>query len=109
MIGFTSPERLATARHLGRMNGQTGSVSVTASGLPAVRLYCPVTDPVAARFNQLYPTNHPSLSLGQLLAWPEIEAWVEVALVVVLASGMVWSLANTPTGAHRRRSRSSER
>ena len=106
VVRLAGPVLLGTARHLGPLVGPAGSIAVTAAGLPAVRLYCPVADPAAARFAQLYPTNHPSLSLGALLAWPEIEAWAEAALVAAaaVAVAVAWNLDGS-AGAHRRRSR----
>jgi hypothetical protein len=103
VITFPQALGLGVARHLGTLDTPSGSVARTAAGLPAIRIYCPVADPAVTRFHQLYPTNHPPLSLGDLLDWPEIEAWVELVLVLAVAGAVVVSLA-TPTAAHRRRS-----
>jgi 4-amino-4-deoxy-L-arabinose transferase-like glycosyltransferase len=79
-------------------------VAQTPAGVPAVRLYCPVADPAVSRFNELYPTNHPPLSMAELLAWPEVEAWIEFVVVATVAGIVIWGLA-APTGAHAGRSR----
>jgi 4-amino-4-deoxy-L-arabinose transferase-like glycosyltransferase len=105
VVRFPSPAVVGTARHFGTLTDAEGRVMVTTSGLPTVRLYCPVKNPQATRFSQLYPTNHPPLSLGTLLAWPESEAWFEAALVAGVAAAMVVRLSNR-RGAHTRRSRS---
>jgi hypothetical protein len=80
-------------------------VADTPAGVPTVRLYCPVADPAAYRFNELYPTNHPPLSMSELLAWPEVEAWIEFVLVATVA-GIFISGVTASTGAHARRPRS---
>ena len=103
-IEFPGPVPLATARDLGSLSSDSGGVTVSASGLPAIRLYCRVAQPEVDRFLQLYPTNHPSISLGTLLAWPELEAWVGVALTLTVALGVAWS-SNDHAGAHHRRRR----
>jgi 4-amino-4-deoxy-L-arabinose transferase-like glycosyltransferase len=105
VITFPQPLNVGfgVARTLGPLDGPAGSVARTARGLPAIRIYCEVADPSGARFHQLYPTNHPPLSLGELLAWPEVEAWVGLALVLALAGAVAVSTAG-PSGAHRRRS-----
>jgi 4-amino-4-deoxy-L-arabinose transferase-like glycosyltransferase len=79
-------------------------VAETPAGVPAVRLYCSVADPAVSRFDELYPTSHPPLSMAELLAWPEVEAWIEFVLVATVAGIVIWGLA-APTGAHARRSR----
>ena len=61
-----------------------------------------MAEPSAPRFGQLYRSNHPSLSLGTLLAWPEVEAWAEAALVVAMAVGVALGFTD-PTGSHHRR------
>jgi hypothetical protein len=104
VIRFPAPEPIGTAHHLGTLATGSGRVVASSSGLPALRLYCAVTDPAATRFRQLYPTDHPPLSYGTLLAWPEFEAWVEAAMVAALAVGVAVSFVDPP-GTHRRRSR----
>jgi 4-amino-4-deoxy-L-arabinose transferase-like glycosyltransferase len=105
VVTFSRPEIIATARHLGSVTGPIGNVAITPGGFPAVRLYCLVSDPTTARFGQLYPTNHPHLSLGTLLAWPEVEAWAEAALVALLALLMASGVAARRSGLHRKPSR----
>lgn len=86
----------------------SAGVVATTAGVPTIRLYCPVADPASYRFGELYPTSHPPLSMGELLAWPEVEAWIELALVATVAGTFVWGLSGT-TGAHSRRTRSARR
>jgi hypothetical protein len=88
---------------LGSYDAPAGSVDRSVRGLPAIRIYCPVAHPSGVRFHQLYPTNHPPLSLGDLLAWPEVEAWVGLVLLLAVAGAVAVNLAG-PTGSHRRRS-----
>jgi hypothetical protein len=109
-VAFPRPVLAAVARHRGPFVGPYGRVATSSSGLPAVRLYCPTADSESVRFNQLYPTNHPQLSEGTLLAWPEVEAWVEVVLVAAVAVGVALSIgvggigSGDDGGHHRRRS-----
>jgi 4-amino-4-deoxy-L-arabinose transferase-like glycosyltransferase len=108
-VRFPGPAMVATALHRGEFVSAEGRVHASGNGLPAVRLYCPVADPNSVRFNQLYPTNHPQLSEATLLAWPEVEAWVEVVLVAAVAVGVAISVGGGGNGVgggrHRRRSR----
>jgi hypothetical protein len=108
VIRTLGPVEVGTARHRGTVAGPGGSVAASAVGVPAVRLYCPVRDPADVRFGQLYRTDHPPLSLGTVLAWPEVEAWVEGGLVVGVAAAVAWS-SFAPAGRHRRRPRSTHR
>jgi hypothetical protein len=104
-IRFVQPVRLAVARHLASFAEPAGSVANSRSGVPAIRIYCPAHGNAAnARFSQLYPANHPPLSFGTLLAWPEAEAWAEVVLAAGVAVLLAWNTISTPTAHHRRRS-----
>jgi hypothetical protein len=101
-VRLSQPFLLGTVRHQPSLAvSPAGTVAATASGLPTLRLYCPVTDPQTARFSQLYAKNHPPLSLGVLLTWPEVEAWVELMLVVAAAAVVFTDLVG-PAGAHRK-------
>ncbi len=107
-IRFARPVRLAVARHLASFTEPAGSVANSGSGVPAIRIYCPAHgDAANARFAQLYPANHPPLSFGTLLAWPDAEAWAEVILATGVVVMLVWSTIRTPTARHRRRSHTS--
>lgn len=97
---------LGVARQRGSLEGPAGSVARAAPGLPAIRIYCPVADPSGVRFHQLYPTHHLSLSMADLLAWPEVEAWVELVLVLAVVGTVCFS---PPVRSHRRRSRHTRR
>jgi hypothetical protein len=105
VITFPQPLHvgLGVAQMLGSYDAPAGSVDRSVRGLPAIRIYCPFAHPSGVRFHQLYPTNHPPLSLGDLLAWPEVEAWVGLVLLLAVAGAVAVNLAG-PTGSHRRRS-----
>ena len=102
-VEFPTPVSLGTARHLGSLSTDSGRVPATSSGVPSIRIYCPVPDPATARFEQLYNPNHLPISFGTLLAWPEAEAWVGVALTASVALGVAWSLLDRSEPHHRRR------
>lgn len=54
-------------------------------GDPVARVYCPVRDPRAARFAQLFHPEHPDLRYGVVRAWPVVWAaagWAAVAGMV---------------------------
>jgi hypothetical protein len=62
---------------------------VGGAGDPMVRAHCPVSDPGAVRFPQLYDPTHPTISRRSLRAWPTLMA---AATSMATACAIGWAL-----------------
>jgi 4-amino-4-deoxy-L-arabinose transferase-like glycosyltransferase len=84
------------------VDDRSPSVHLTgADGDPVIRLYCPVADPEAVGFDDLFPSQHIDLSLSQARAVPRLLVGAS-GLVVLVTFG--WATAASIEAARRRRS-----
>jgi hypothetical protein len=70
-----------------------GSPRTVATSDPAAQISCPVTDPAAVRFHELYPSGHP-LPMNNRLA--RDLPWIDLAIVVAAFAAMARVISFSP-------------